>query len=707
MNYLKELQNIIETTGKYSLSQAVKRNENLYIWLLNNTPNDCTSISERVAIIQGNEYICKEGNRKKFVQGEFKYCGRANLCKCLNELITQKFSESWNSELTNSSSDDSENAKQEILNIVQKHTSKSYARLIRKRPQLMNEIENYCKDHNFQNFAEKIYCYVNKTHPKTCENNKKIPFNTFDKGYRNFCGPKTSCECARKNQSIKIKEWKSNNPEKELERKEKSKDTLEKRYGVSNPMHIPEAKEKLKQTNLEKYGTEFPLQSKEIQNKVKSTNIEKYGVEYPFQLEEIQKKSHDTAVARYGKDYMRIARDAYKDQTDYKNPFNNSEIQQKAKETMVKKYGKEHALQIDEFYNSSRNTLFKNHNRMNPAQLHYSQDVYNILSSEKEFRKYCEKFTLSELSEELNLSVSVIMSHHDKYDLNYYSLKSRSIEEDNVADWLTLNNINFERNKELFKDSKLQIDFYIPQYNLAIEYNGLYYHSEFSYGKDKWYHYNKWKMCNDLGIQLLTIWSDEWNDRKEIVQKLILYRCKKIKNTIGARKCSIKEISNNEVNEFYEKYHIQGKLPFNNYNLGAFYNDELVGCISFHCKKDNLYSLNRFATDQNYNFPGLFSKFLKFFVNNKYPEMIETFSDNRYSNGNLYAQTEFDLEYELKPDYQYTNYVIREHKFKWRKNKIKKRFNVDITGKTESELVREVKWDRIWDCGKKKWIWTK
>ena len=87
--------------------------------------------------------------------------------------------------------------------------------------------------------------------------------------------------------------------------------------------------------------------------------------------------------------------------------------------------------------------------------------------------------------------------------------------------------------------------------------------------------------------------------------------------------------------------------------------------------------------------------------------MIETFSDNRYSNGNLYAQTEFDLEYELKPDYQYTNYLSREHKFKWRKNKIKKRFNVDITGKTESELVREIKWDRIWDCGKKKWIWTK
>ena len=61
-----------------------------------------------------------------------------------------------------------------------------------------------------------------------------------------------------------------------------------------------------------------------------------------------------------------------------------------------------------------------------------------------------------------------------------------------------------------------ELDIYIPEKKLAIEYNGLYWHSE-AQGKDKFYHYNKTKRCAEKGIRLITIFEDEFLAGKEKV----------------------------------------------------------------------------------------------------------------------------------------------------------------------------------------------
>lgn len=136
--------------------------------------------------------------------------------------------------------------------------------------------------------------------------------------------------------------------------------------------------------------------------------------------------------------------------------------------------------------------------------------------------------------------------------------------------------------------------------------------------------------------------------------------------------------------------------------LGSFYNDQLISVMTFRKNKDS-YEINRFASDFDIH-PGLFSKMLSYFEKNYNFFSIYSFSDNRWSWGDVYKNNGFKFDSFLKPDYFVTNYRVREHKFNWRKSRIKSRFNIDISNKTELDLIHELRWDRIWDCGKIKWI---
>ena len=64
---------------------------------------------------------------------------------------------------------------------------------------------------------------------------------------------------------------------------------------------------------------------------------------------------------------------------------------------------------------------------------------------------------------------------------------------------------------------KLEIDIYLPDLKIAIEYNGLYWHSEKN-GKKSDYHINKTKILQTQNIRLIQIFSDEWINKKEIVK---------------------------------------------------------------------------------------------------------------------------------------------------------------------------------------------
>lgn len=254
-----------------------------------------------------------------------------------------------------------------------------------------------------------------------------------------------------------------------------------------------------------------------------------------------------------------------------------------------------------------------------------------------------------------------------------------------------------------------EIDVYIPSLNLGIEYNGLHWHSE-RLGKDKNYHLDKLNKCNEQGIKLIQIFEDEWINHREICESKLKQICGLNRNTkIFARKCKVVEITDkNEAYEFLDKNHIQGRTGFT-IALGAYYNNELVGVMTFKKEKNGYWDLNRFATDINYQCIGIGGKLFKYFTRNYDFIEIKSFADRRWTidpTNNLYTKLGFKFNSFVSPTYWYykDGEIIRHHKFGFRKQILHKRYGLPLDLK-ESEMAERLGYTRIWDCGLIKYVY--
>lgn len=252
----------------------------------------------------------------------------------------------------------------------------------------------------------------------------------------------------------------------------------------------------------------------------------------------------------------------------------------------------------------------------------------------------------------------------------------------------------------------LEIDVYIPKKKVGIEYNGLYWHSEEN-GKDNRYHLNKTLKAEEKGVKLIQVFEDEWINHKDIVLSKIrhILGVDKERIKIGARKCIVREITNDESETFLEKWHIQGFGKSTIY-YGAYYNDVLVGVMSFKYSEDE-WELTRFATNGDYSVPGLGGKIFKRFLDDKNPSYVKSFADRRWTldkDNNLYTKVGFKIEEICKPDYRYVVGNERKHKFGFRKQILHKKYGVPLEW-TEKEMCDTLGFYRIWDCGLIKYVW--
>lgn len=253
-----------------------------------------------------------------------------------------------------------------------------------------------------------------------------------------------------------------------------------------------------------------------------------------------------------------------------------------------------------------------------------------------------------------------------------------------------------------------EIDIYLSELKIGIEYNGLYWHSEKG-GRFKDYHINKLTKANDIGIRLIQIFSDEWMNKKEIIKEKIKSILSNNHTKIFARKCIIKEISSKDKNTFLNQNHIQGE-DRSMVKLGLFYNNELVGVMSFSKPRislggkkttENIYELSRYAT--SCNIIGGASKLIKYFIKYYSPSKIYSYSDNRWTdpNNNMYLKIGFTKEKQSTPNYFYTkDYLKRIHRYNFNKFRLKQ-MGADIS-KTEHEIMKGLGYTRVWDCGSTK-----
>lgn len=261
------------------------------------------------------------------------------------------------------------------------------------------------------------------------------------------------------------------------------------------------------------------------------------------------------------------------------------------------------------------------------------------------------------------------------YCYGCYGRTGQSQEEQTVMDYIKAvydGKILDHHTIQKYKNGKKEADIYVPDKNLAIEYNGIYWHSR---KEDKEKHLKKTDICKELGIKLLHIFSNEWDDYRQIIWKSIIKKNLDLGEPISAKDCYIKEVGYEEKNDFLLNNHLEG-VDNSELRIGLYFEEELVTLMTFSKKLDNNWEIVRYCEKNDINVIGGFEKLLNNLEIMQNPSSVMIKVDRRYEFGNDYLKIGFVLDSVIDPRVFY------------------------VKG---SKLVMEndgkKKYKRIWDCG--------
>ncbi len=451
-------------------------------------------------------------------------------------------------------------------------------------------------------------------------------------------------------------------------------------YGVTNPMQSSSIREKHKKTIQLKYGVDHFSQTDDYKQKVKTTHRNRRGVDSNLQCEDTKRKIRETCLAKYGvenpmqcESVQEIFKASFLELYGVINPLQNVEIAEKVKETCLLRYGVTNPLQNTQVRDKAKQTMMNRYGVENPMQ---------------------DKSLLQKSRE-------TCIDRYGKYPIGNYG-KTQQI----ISEWLNSFDFNFKSDYKILQG--LELDLYDESLKLAIEYCGLYWHNDCSpQPRGRMYHYQKYKACLDQGIQLITIFSDEWLFREQQCRSHIKAVIGASANRVFARKCEIKEVSKEEARQFISTYHIQGGKHHSIVNFGIYYEQDLLGVMSLgkHPRNQQDIVLDRLCFKDEYQIVGgaskLFNRCIQWAKDNQHSKII-SFSDNRWSLGKVYEALKFDLEKEYGPDYSYVD--LTNSQLRLSKQSQSKKLTNCPEELTEFEWAYQRSLGRIWDCGKKRWV---
>lgn len=549
-------------------------------------------------------------------------------------------------------------------------------------PLLLEDINKFNIKYNINNFSILLYHYYNNIEfPCVCKIcGKELKFISFNKGYNKYCSKK----CAMSDKDL-IKN-----------KNEKAKKTNLEKYGVDNPMKLNNIKEKVKETNLKKYGVDNYTKTDEYKEKVKETNLEKYGVEWYLQTDQFKNNSKISNIEKLG--------------VDHHMKSNNFKI--KLKNNNIEKWG------VD---NYSKTNDFKEKMKKYYDSSYFHENINNQIKSNKikeinYYKNYNKEYELIDIkNDELILKCNIC---NDLFTISkqlyYLRTKNNNICCTNCNKTSSKNTSYLEKDvltyiKEIYKSNiienykdKYEIDIYLPDINLGIEFNGLWYHSE-NY-KSKTYHQDKTLYFKNKNINILHIWEDDWKYKNDIIKSIILNKIGK-SYKIYARKCEIKEINDNKlIKLFLDNNHLQGYLSSSSIKIGLFYNYELVSLMTFGKSRDksNNMELLRFCNKLNFSIIGGFSKLLNYYIKNYNFNKLITYADISHSNGNVYLKNNFILDKVTDVGYYWCKNGLKFNRFSFRKNKLIK--NGNDPNKSENEIMYELGYYKLYNCGNYKFF---
>lgn len=375
--------------------------------------------------------------------------------------------------------------------------------------------------------------------------------------------------------------------------------------------------------------------------------------------------------------------------------------QQKRKETNISKLGVAYPAQSTDVRNKYKQTMLDRY-----GVSHVGQTQNSISCTEELIRDLYVSQHLStfDIASRCNVSQSFVSNLLRQYNIEPHA---KSCFEQQVIDFLRIDlNLDLELNSRKIIPPK-ELDIFIPSHNLAIECNGLYWHTEISGNKNKFYHNDKTLACASQQIRLIHIFESEWINFIDIV-KSRLQSITRNNLTIYGRKCTIQEVSAHQAKLFYDTNHIQRGM-WSKYNLGLFYSTELVACMSFskpRYNKTHDIELTRYCSKLGYNIVGGASKLFSAFIRD-YPNInsIISYSDRRWNTGKLYQTLGFSSCPSSPPNYFYVKHPTTEllSRVKYQKHKLEAILPIYDPDLSEWVNMKSNGYDRIWDCGSDVW----
>lgn len=514
---------------------------------------------------------------------------------------------------------------------------------------------------------------------------KKDPNNTLHKVCPT-CKNEFVCE-KRKEKTYCCKKCAANSSEVKEKNRSGVKSVFEKKYG-GHPMVTNEAtKEKLANKVKELYGKKHFSQTKLFVEKVKETKKARYGDENYNNLE----KMKNTLIEKYGVDNYR--------KTD--------EYKEKYVKTCIKKYGIEHASKTKEYKDAHKKLMFEkfiNSTRFQNFEIGFTFEQYNGVTDKfnKKYPFRCKRCNTTE-SHDISDGKSVKCSVCDK------TMSEFQEEVVGYVKSLLPNDPIITNNRTIL--SPLELDIYVASKNVAIETNGLYWHSEVSGRKNKSYHLNKTKLAAAKGVRLIHIFENEWKNKKDIVKSVLSTSLAGNNRVIYARKCEIRELTTKEKSQFLENNHLQGN-DHASVKVGLIYEGELVALMTFvksRFDKNIQWEMSRFCTKLSTTVVGGSSKLFSWFIKTQNPNTVVSYSDRRYFSGETYLNLKFSFVDNTSPNYHYIidGYDTLQSRINWQKAKLAKKLLTFDSTLSEWENMKINGFDRIWDCGHSKWVWKK
>ena len=445
----------------------------------------------------------------------------------------------------------------------------------------------------------------------------------------------------------------------------KTTETKIQRYGDPNYANG----DQIRKTKLERYGK----QGYNNPEKRKSTKLVKYGASNYVNAE----KCAQTKMERYGS-------------PTYNNPAKNQA-------TKLARYGDPFYLNREKGYETYiKNTIARYQDALQTQckVLDYNDRVFA-----------CECLTCGS---RFNIPVTTGYMRLFRYGIKWCTVcnpaeTSRSKEESAIFDYVSelvgKDNVQKSDRTTVFGH---ELDIYVPDKQVAIEFDGLYWHNELK--KPDVDHLRKTEDCEHAGIRLIHIFEDEWNYKMDIVKSRISGILGQ-NSTIYARNCTVSEVNTDIASRFLEDNHIQGNVSAT-WKYGLLFNGELVGLMTFGTSRfDNGIELLRYCSKKYTNVIGGASRLFSHFTS-EHPEVdrIISYADRRWSGkGAFYPSLGFVLDGKTRPSYYYIINNMRRNRMEFTKKRlVEAGFDPNMS---EHEIMLSRKIYRIYDCGNWRYVW--